>query len=65
MCVGGKVGKSLTEGKEDAMLTTVYLCLVGILKNGIKKLTIYQLSLGSDGNHDAKSGDFFGSLSSS
>ena len=37
MCVGGKVGKSLTEGKEDAMLTTVYLCLMGILKNGIKK----------------------------
>ena len=26
---------------------------------------IYQLSLGSDGNHAANSGDFFGSLSSS
>lgn len=55
MRVGGRVGESLPGGKDDVMLTTAYLSSGNSEKWNKETVIIYQLSLGSDGNHDAKS----------
>lgn len=63
MHVGGRVEESdRREGRCDAD-NRIPLSSGNSEKRNKETVIIYQLSLESDGNHDAKSGDSFGSLS--